>query len=124
MRFLSQRLLPLLFAPCYSQTLGTVTGEARDSSGHESRRLEIVGVVANNDTERQLSNLEDRNLAASLIDRPIDGGIQLAIQADDGPPVKDRRGSNYCRDGVACEGRGQDGLRAAENCDALRLTPL
>jgi hypothetical protein len=38
----------------------------RTTSRHESRRLEIVGVVANNDAEREISNLKDRYLAASL----------------------------------------------------------
>ena len=97
-----------------------VCGHEKDRctlSGHESRRLEIVGVVANNDAERQRSNLKDWNLAASRKDRPIDARIQLAVQADDRPSLKDRRGaeepapigqlceSNYRRDGAAREGR-------------------
>lgn len=104
-------------------------------SSHESRRLEIVGVVANNDAKRQLFNLEDWNLAASLIDRPIDGRIQLAMQAGDRPSLKERRGvvepasirqfceSNYCRDGVACEGRKRGVEPAGVRGDGERRPP-
>jgi len=50
---------------------------------HDSRWLEIVGVVADDDSECQVANLEDRNLVTSFIDRLVGRRIQLAIQTDD-----------------------------------------
>ena len=52
-------------------------------SCHESRELGLVGIVANDYTECQLSHLEDGNLATSLINGTVDGRMQLAIDTGD-----------------------------------------
>jgi hypothetical protein len=62
----------------------------RALGGHESRWLGKVGVVADDDSEGQTANPEDRDSVASLVDRPPDRRMQLAIDAYDVSLVKDR----------------------------------
>ena len=58
--------------------------------GHDFGWPVVVRVVADDYPERQVANLEDRHLVSSFVDRFVDRRIQLAIDADDQPSVKDR----------------------------------
>jgi len=75
----------------FSTAVGTKRVVCRDKqgcralSGHVSRELGMVRVVANNDAGCQLFHPENGNLASSLIDGMVDGPMQLAIQPNNGP---------------------------------------
>src|SRR5690606_11710201 len=59
--------------------------------GHYSRRLEIVGVVADHDAEGKPMNRKHWQLLAVMINRPVDRRIYLTIDTDDGSVLPYRR---------------------------------
>src|SRR5215469_12008032 len=84
---------------------------------HLTGRLWIVGVVANNYAERQLSRAKYWSLRTSSVNRPANGRVQLSIQTGHPAFVKDQ--GRIVEGAVSCKFSEANDRRNRITCNAF-----